>query len=539
MSDYIEPTQASFKAAEAVATDVLAQAAPNAITKTGSVIHELVLRPLAYLISWATSNLEETRRKSSISYLQTSQATENEIADLVASNYFVTRKQGTRAKGIITLALTTVPQRLSAGSQFTVAGCPVHTPVQYFIITGDLSTQQQQSIQYVQARLIDGIYYANIAVETDATGKFEIPAGSDVTVGFACSALTSAELTSPITGGSDVETDAQLMQRAEYNTAEAGIGSYYGLVKKFNHAPITVTSLCPVAGEDVPLYRARYNTLNINPGGYIDCYIKTNNQPTFDTIKIPLTAGTSTIEDLVTAAVTGGTATIALVDTDQYALVIPGTKYAGLFNVEDVVVDGGTVSDIACDFGTSDPSIPANGARLSTYQTTTVLFTVTGLAALDSAEANVSIAYQPNLRELQDFIDSDEEAFIGQSILCKAAVPVRVAVNCTVSADHELSDEEMTTLKQAITDTINALPVGTKSVNFSDLRNACATAVPGTDLRVPCYMTGVRYTIDGRTETILSYDGVLDITKPVTSNAWDYQMCYFYTYNDNIQLGVL
>ena len=102
MADYIEPTQRSFDNAESMAADVLSQSSPNLITKIGSVIRELIIRPSAYLMSWSTDNFLNMLAQSSVMYLKTSQETDNPIADMVASNYFVTRLQGTSARGILT-----------------------------------------------------------------------------------------------------------------------------------------------------------------------------------------------------------------------------------------------------------------------------------------------------------------------------------------------------------------------------------------------------------------------------------------------------
>ena len=122
MADLIEPTQRSFQNAETTASDVLTQASPNLLTKTGSVIRELIIRPVAHLMSWLDDNYQNTLEKSSVAYLKTSQETVNPTADLVASNYFVTRLTGTSARGILTLTLTQPVLRIGKGSPFTV-GC--------------------------------------------------------------------------------------------------------------------------------------------------------------------------------------------------------------------------------------------------------------------------------------------------------------------------------------------------------------------------------------------------------------------------------
>lgn len=546
MLTYTDPTQEAFDSAQQVSIDVLAQSSPTCITKTGSVIKELVVRPLAYLLAWAKTNLDELRRQSSIAYLKTSQATENEVADLVASNYFVERRQGTQAKGIVTLTLNTPSLRLAAGSTFTAGGVPLHTETQYMITAADITSllDQQTTTQYLRSYPTGepDRYYVNVPVVTDETGKFEIPEDSDVTIGFASSAVVAAELTSPITGGSDTETDAQLMERAEYNTAEAGVGTYYGLLKRFLHAPVSVSSIFPVQGEETALYRARYNTVNINPGGIIDCYIKTTNQPHIELCggTVALTSGsfTPTVQTCDGPVPTG-------TPVNGYWCEFPITdpKYSGLYTVQGISVPGWVVNEQTVQLSAPTGS-STKAARLSTDQLTTVKFFITRNTTENGEDPSVvdvsmNVVYMPGLYQLQRYIDSDTESFIGLDVKCKAAVPVCVHVNCSVTSEQVLSEQDILILKQAITDTINALPVGTKAINFSDLRNACASAIPGVDLRLPCAFTGYCYRFYGNIEPIYSTNGILDITVPTTPDTFDYTMCYFYTCNDFIRLGVL
>ena len=111
MADYIEPTKTSFNAAEQVAIDAVTQTASNLLTRTGSVIRELIIRPVAYLLSWASGNVDNSIKQYSISYPKTSQLTENPVADLVASNYFVERKQATSGLWFSTPSARPTPAR--------------------------------------------------------------------------------------------------------------------------------------------------------------------------------------------------------------------------------------------------------------------------------------------------------------------------------------------------------------------------------------------------------------------------------------------
>ena len=199
MADYIEPTQTEYNTVEQTTLDVVSQATPNLITKTGSVIRELVVRPAAYLTSWAITNIRDLLVKTSVAYLKTSQATENPIADLVASNYFVTRREGTGAKGIVTLTLSQPVLQLSRGTQFTVGGVAMVTPEQYLITNGN-TTGVASNFKYIKSTPYNGNWIANIPVVSTVVGKLEISVGADVVINVSSSVIIGAELTSPITG---------------------------------------------------------------------------------------------------------------------------------------------------------------------------------------------------------------------------------------------------------------------------------------------------------------------------------------------------
>ena len=516
MADYIEPTQRSFNSAEATATDVISQSSPGLITKAGSIIRELIIRPISYLTAWANDNLLDKLATTSVMYLQTSQATDNPVADMVASNYFVTRRQGTNARGILTLTLSQPVLRLARGSQFTVGGATMITPEQYLITNGDTSGTTSDFV-YIKSIpfTVDGVmrYIANVPIVSATAGRLELPVGSAVTIGFSTNIIIEAELTSPVTGGTDVETDAELMQRAEYNTAESGIGSFYGLQKKFSRAPVAVLGMSVTAGEDKPLLKARYNNVNINPGGIVDCYVKTAKQPTTDSFEVTCTGSGN------------GTFT-GVVEVDC------------IMRVNSIIVAGEALSEFSVDFDSWNPNVPAEAARLSINQKTIVSFNLQGSSAT-SVTATVFCTYVPGIRALQSYIDSDEEHFIGQDTTVKAAVPVEVAFRCGYSSGTMLEDDQIAILKQTIEDYINNIQVGTRTINFSDVRRVCASAVPAADLRLPCVMTGKVFTKSGNIDTFHSNTGIFDISDPVNLDYWDFRECFFSICTENIKVEAI
>lgn len=512
MADYIEPTQSSFNNAENTVADTLSQSSPNLITKAGSVIRELIVRPVAYLMAWSRDNFLNMLAQSSVMYLKTSQATDNPVADMVASNYFVTRLQGTSARGILTLTLAQPVLRITRGSQFVVGGATMVTPDQYLITNGDTSGTTL-NFTYIKSVPYGDYWIANVPVVSAMPGQLELPVGSSVTIGFSTSIIIDAELTSPVTGGSNVETDAELMARAEYNTAESGIGSFYGLQKKFSKAPVAVLGLSVAAGEDTPLLRSRFNNVNINPGGIVDCYVKTAKQATTDNFQVTCTR-------------------VSTADGDTYVGEVPAKC---VLNVNSIIVAGTTIRTFTQRFTSSSPSVPDEGARLSVLQKTYVVFAAGNITGA-TVDATVSCTYIPGIEALQQYIDADEEHFIGQDTLVKAAVPVEISLRCGYSAGTMLEDDQVALLRQTIADYINNIPVGTRAINFSDIRTTCATAVPAADLRLPCVMTGRASTKSGAVDTFYNNTGIFDIADPANDDFWDFRACFFSITVENIRV---
>jgi hypothetical protein len=547
MADYIEPTKTAFTNAEQVAIDALTTASPDLITKTGSVIRELVIRPVAYLLSWVRGNIAKDFEQYSVSYLKTSQLTENPIADAVASNYFVTRRQGTGSRGVVTMTLSSSVLRLAAGSRFTVGSEQCTTTVQYMI--SNTPGEDTDDVVYIKSipYIEDGTQYwiANIPVVTVNTGKIEIPLGTQVSVNFGCPTLVQVDLTSPITGGTDTETDAQLMQRAEYNTAEAGIGTYYGIKKKLAKAPVAVAGMAVLAGEDRPLYRGRFNTVSINPGGFVDCHVKTSNQAITGYTDMRAYELVGSEEDIPF-----GQAYYTHVGA-KYTIVckVPSSVCTGFLRVSSIISGATQVPEYVVQYESKDPNTSADGARLSADQIVVVTFELQN-PEIDEEEVDQSttisyipvrlyMTYMAGIDPLQSYMDKDTEHFIGQDIKIKAAIPVMVDVACTVSSNDELTEDDITGIKQAIVDYVNSTNVGSGILNFSDIRSSVLTLFPNIDLRLPCTLSASVYTTDGSIDTFYSTSGILDITKTTHSNYWGYQLCFFSSVLNNIRLNIL
>jgi hypothetical protein len=353
-------------------------------------------------------------------------------------------------------------------------------------------------------------------------GLVELDAGLEAVPDFVDSSISSALLASAVTGGASTETDASLVARARFNTADAGVGSYYGLCKRLASAPVEVLDLGVVSGESSLLYRARYNTVNINPGGFVDCYVKTQRQ-----------ASTVTLYGLQATRNQDSsyTASLSVSNAPQVAGFFTVTEiYAG---ESELPVDSWSIS-----YGRNTEGTSEEGARLGVNQAATVTFQVP-----DSYSASISFAatfvYMPGIKVLQEFIDSDINRFVGQDVKIKAAVPVSLRLRCMAKCSRVLSETDLGLLRSAMSNRVSDYKVGTKVLNFSDLRETCATAVPDVDLRLPCSIVATILTKNGVYDTFCSSSGLLDISNVANHDYWESEICFFTLNPDNIDIKQL
>ena len=271
-----------------------------------------------------------------------------------------------------------------------------------------------------------------------------------------------------------------------------------------------------VAGEDVPLFRSRFNTVGINPGGYVDCHIKTYTQYATDTIIVNQTYDTA---------------------TNAHTVVIHDNLHAGLFAVNAVRANGEAILNYTVTFGSADNSIDARGARLSANQTTIITFST--LASVTELTVGIDVSYMPGIFDVQTYMDTSSNQFIGQSLMIKAAVPITATVACKLAYNGTPDTDILDGIKTCMANYVNNMPVGATALNFSDLQKTVRVSYPDADIRLPCSMSGSMVLKDGTTTGMFSTSGILDVSYPVTESEWAPAVCYFSLIANNIRLELI
>lgn len=513
--NFTQPTQTKFTEAQSSLTNLMQDYSAQIDVKKGSVVRELLIRPFAYLYAKVDDIISRWIRDTSVAYLSQSTQTQNQIADLVASNYFVTRKQGSHATGVITLTCSQSQIRVNAGAGFMIDSHIFDTSKAYIATMSPI--ESTDDIGYVQMYQIGDAYKANIPVEAQQTGSLQIPAGVQVQITSYIAGAESAQLLSPITGGSSTETDAQMMARCK-DRCGAAIGTVEAIRTKLQDAPVNVVSCNAIGSQQPGCFRSRYNNLAIPYGSAVDIYVKTSNQNAVKQLEM-----TSLEQDS---------------DSKWYFQLssLDYPEIAGFCRIAEITTAaGGSAGRYTISYESYRPAVSDIGARNTVYQKAKVTFQ--SLQASTTMLATVQ--YMPGVSELQNYMDSTYEKYLGQDCLVKAAVPATVKLKCRVYTKSQMTDTQLTQLKTFIAAQINMKYVGDYNLNMDQIAQNVQLQYPDLRMRLPYTLSIELPMTNGGVYSFSTTDGTASLLYRTSAYHWATGAYFYSTTPDYIQLQVI
>ena len=508
-----KPTQAQFQSAQTTLQQMLNTYAPDIDVRKASVVRQLVIRPLAYLFAQIQRYIKDRVKQSSIMYLLTSDKVQNQTADLVASNYFVQRLQSGYASGVLTAKCSTSSVTIPRDTLFSVDGISFFCPKA--VIASTNPQEDTNAVNYVKMFSIDNYYYCNIPIRAVQPGFVQIPSGVLAATNSYIGGIVQDGLsvTSPITGGSSTQTDAQMMRRC-IKKCGAAVGTQNAIWTRLQQSPVNVISCKAIGSADAGCFRARYNNLAIPRGGVVDVYVKTQNQPSVKTIDIQVA--------------TQGTA--FQINPAQY------TDIKGFIRIRSIKSSAATLPDYSIQYQTTSDDLSAQGARLSGYQKATILFKS---AISAGTTLKLDIQYIPGIAQVQTYMDNQDIAFLGQSTLVKSAVPVALKIHCSVQSPQAIDKDTLVAMRQSIAKLVCAYEVGTYKLNMTDIAEAFHASYPDAILKLPYNIQVIMPTKNGGLYQFQTDSGFVDITYKKGLYSWDTAAYYFYSTPDFIDLVIV
>ena len=431
---------ASVSAARALLVQRLQEKSPTSDFRRG-VLHDLVLHLESVLQAAQETYADKFRKAGSISAIEADPTlADDALVDAVLSNFLITRKEGTKSYGEITVVVANqVPVVVGQGSVFTSFG-------KSFVATATYAGKiNAESVVGANDRLIfsigDGTFGFNINVEASLTGEdTALKQGDRLEMSSPIPGFLYAAVNVDFSEGTKTETNLELIARLKEGISGKNFSNKYALTSLIKSNYTTVHDVSCMSHGDPE--QIRYHGLfPLAHGGRVDAYVRNTGLPS----KVNVTAVASLIEQRID----GGLWQVSLTRD-----IAPGfyeatriVKEADKDNLS--IVNGYEVINIIRSYDLTDngtgftPEIEKSvEASFSPYQTAVVQFldTDTDAALPLGSKANyrLTLRYQKNLPDLQLFLGGREVRPSGSDILVKAAVPFDVALS--ISIDNRNKD---------------------------------------------------------------------------------------------------
>lgn len=482
---------------EAYEREFLLQELPDVDTRPGSVPNELLVRPAAASFAEREAYLRQYADNYSISVMAQSSSPDDAMADKLCANIGVTRKPGAVATGSVALWTSqTADVFMYNDNKLIGYDGTVMRVAKTYIGTLDLTDKTStDTIEYRQMLQVGDRYVFVVPVETSTAYAGVMAAGSAITLDPAHSQIDSAEVASPISGGSLAETSTAMLNRALEGLAlKAPIGTIH-VEALLAESSYNVMSSAVFGMGDAEQTRGRRDALGVDAGGRVDAVVRTSQMPTVDVL----------------------TKTCAKLSSGQWRALITRYDSPGFYRVVKILT-ASSVSELTdqtaitvtpgYESETHGPWLPdAASARFSAYQTAAIDFTFDGVTGT-SAEFQIWLERMPSLEELQAYVQQPDLRGRGSDLLVKAAVPVYVDIHVALVAS---SQADVDTATQAILDMVNTTAVGKGVLSSTDIVIAVRNVLPTATIDLPVRMEAEIWTPGGTIESISSYDGELKV----------------------------
>ena len=489
--------------------------APDTDVSMGSNIYELVIRPTAAILAANEVSLETLRQNYSLQLLAESDNPDDEMADKLAANFRLTRKEGAKGYGVLAFYTNTSANvYISAGTLFQAGSVEVTTQHTYVGILPENKGDKQDTdiIKYrPMIQFDENTWVFTVPVVTVENTPVSVEAGIKVSSDVTYTDVVNIEVASAIAGGSGPETTEQLVDRVKFGiTAKVPSGKAH-IEALMSEAQLPVIETAVFGMGDPEMLRDRNNPFLLSTGGRVDACVKTMPLPA--TATVPLQAVTE--------------------DGLNWSIYIDSTVAPGWYYIDSIVFPGQTsvitdIQDLEVFYGFQQaedgPEVySAVTARYSIYQTANVSFKYAGtdFTGPGTATFMVTFNHMPNLDTVQYYFNDPEIKSNQQDMLIKAPVAAFLSLDIRLKNTGSESTVDIDALKDSLSTSINEFHIGRGFVSAADL--AIIINKLNADLIVSCPLsiTLTTYLPDGVVYAYTSTNGMIqayeDLEQGVTA----------------------
>jgi hypothetical protein len=425
------------------------------------VLHDSLAYYHSVLETAVRENLQRYQSARSLKQIEADPTlADTTTVDDVLSNWGVTRRAGTAAKGEVAIVLTTDSSTsIAAGAVFEAEGLTFTADESYVSTSNPASVSN--SSDRLMTQLSDGNWQFTVFVTaTDVGSAGQLAVNTIITPQDAFTSYLNSFALSDFTGGTDTETNTDLISQLQSGIAAEALSNrvnMQALIRAQNQFS-TVTNQSIVGYGDPEMLRDKHSIFPISYGGRVDWYVRG---------QIGLQVVSLTKEATLISVNSSGQGTwqFPLLKDDapgfyevtRVVLPTSDSQETGTFTVTSDVrgldlTGGGFIPDIKTQ---------PEGAYTA-YQTATIQFldTVTDASALstgDKKNYSVEVSNTPLISEMQNYVAGRDVRNYGADALVKAPIPCFVQASFTINKSAGDSDPDVDGIKNTIAELVNSV----------------------------------------------------------------------------------
>lgn len=439
-------------------TDQLQTLNPELDLKRG-VFHDTVLYYHAVLEAAIRANLERYQSARSLQQIEADPSLADvAVVNEVLSNWGVTRREGTKAVGSVTIELSlaqsvTVP----AGFAFQANG------KEYVATASFTSRTSAEQVASETDRLIQPLSNGNWAFTVDVEASeigsdYKLNAGDLITPVRSLVGYVTSYATSSFEDGLNTETNAELLIQLQNGISAKALSNRASMRALIASLPefSSATNQSIVGYGDPEMLRDQHTIFPISYGGRVDWYIRGQAQLERNSLSV-----------IARLIVISGT-------TSTWQFAVNRNTYPGFYAIEKIrrsddsavnsgfeIVEDNRSNDLTGAGFIPDIANVAEGAY-SAFQTAIIRFVdtvsdVTKLSVGQTAEYLCEVVGVPLIGEIQSFVASRDIRSYAADVLVKAPVPCFVDVTLTINKASGDPIPDINGIKTAIVNEINSV----------------------------------------------------------------------------------
>ena len=452
-------SQEKVEQARALLVQSLREKSPSLEFRRG-VIHDIIIHLESVIHAAQETYADKLRKSGSIKEISADPSiADNTLVDAVLSNFLITRKVSNKSTGSIIIKITDpILLVVAQGSSFTYLG-------KSYSVTSSFATKiNALDVSFPTDRLLnytgDGYYSFTVDVQSDDVGEvFSLPQGSPLSPNFTVPGFISAHALNDFFSGKAEETNKELLLRLKDGITSDGFSNKSAIASLIKKNYPTVMDVAAIGFGDPEQIRY-HGIMPISEGGKLDLYIKSEGIP-------------ANINIDVSAVLIG-----FRVEGEIWQASIPASKAYNFYDIVRVVkkaeeanfgvANGYGVLSISRSYDVTSsgdkfvPEIekPAEGS-FSKYQTATVTFLDTdneGVSPLGTrANYSLTLRYQRNVKEIQDFLNSPTVRPMSFDVLVKGAIPLDLKLAIIISNRDSSYVVDTSVISYAVSSYVNNL----------------------------------------------------------------------------------